>query len=218
MRATKPLKEETMAETPEEKVAREAEAAKVAEAKRVEDEKAADAALLEDDDFDKERAMKTIHAQREVERKQKEELKELRAIKATRDEEAEAKANADRTAEEKLAKSEAAQQVLRDELDAEKVRADFERQALSEEIGIDPEDLELAYLAAKEQGLLGTRDPDTGLVEGHDFDTLAEKYPALLGGGGTSQGRTGDAGRKTTGKKNSVGAQFNKTVYDALRR
>ena len=133
-------------------------------------------------------------------------------------EEAEKKADADRTSEEKLARAEAEKQVLQDELNAERVRADFERHALSEEIGIDPEDLELAYLAAKEQGLLGTRDPNTGLVEGHDFDTLAEKYPALLGGGGSSQGRTGDAGRKTAGKKNSVGAQFNKTVYDALRR
>ena len=209
-----------MAETPEEKVAR--EAAEAAATKAAEDQKAADEeadkALLEDEEFDKERALATIRKQRKVERDQKDELKRLRAIEAKVADDAQKVADADKTNEEKLAQSEAREAALKVQLDDVEVRADFEREALSEEIGIDPEDLELAYLAAKEQGLLGKRDPATGLVEGHDFDKLAEKYPALLGGGGSSQSRTGDAGKQGRGKKNSVGAAFNKEIRDALKR
>ena len=207
-----------MAETPEEKAAKEADEAKAqAAADQKEADEAADKALLADEEFDKDRALATIRAQRKVEREQKEELKELRAMKAAKEAADEKLAEADRTAEENLEASKAREAVLLDKLAAQEVRADFEREALSEEIGIDPEDLELAYLAAKEQGLLGEMDPDSGLVEGHDFDKLAEKYPAIFGGDGSSQSRTGDAGKTGRGKKSSVGDQFNKAVRDRIR-
>lgn len=206
--------------TPEEVAAEKAAADKAAadEAAKEEEEEEEQRLqdLVDDDGFDKERALSTIRTQRAVEKKQKAELADLRAFKADADEAEAEKEEADKDNEQKLAESNAENTDLKAQLTERDVRADFERQAI-EEAGIDPEDLELAYLAAKEQGLLGDMDPKTGQVGAHDFDTLAERYPAL-GGEGTGRALTGDAGRTGRGSTSSVGKQFDAAIRDVLRK
>ena len=178
------------------------------------EEAAAAAADEGDDDFDKDRALATIKKQRASERKLKSDLAaakedqaELAAIKKAQE-------DADKSASDKLAGRDARIAELETKIQESAVKADFEK--VAEERGIA--DLALAYLAAKEQGLLGTADPKTGEVGDHDLDKLEELYPALAGEGAGDSG-TGDAGvRGKQGKTGTVGSQFNAAVRQKASR
>lgn len=167
------------------------------------------------EEFDPERALNTIRAQRAEEKRLKEELaearkaqEELARIKTEQEE-------ADKTAQQKLAEREAEIASLKQQIAENAVKADFMRIANSEERAyLDPE---LAYFAAREQGLLGKYDPKTGKVEGHNLDKLEELYPALAGERNTVKAH--DAGvRGKPGKTGSPGAQFNTAVRSAISR
>ena len=166
------------------------------------------------EDFDKERALATIKKQRASERKLKEELREARKAQEELDNIKQAQEDAEKTAAQKLDEREAKIADLERKIAETAVKADFKDVAA--ERGFL--DLDLAYLAAKEQGLLGTLNPKTGEIEGHDLDKLEELYPALAGeaaGGGF----TGDAGiRGRQGKTGTIGGQFNQTVRSAITR
>lgn len=167
----------------------------------------------EEEDFDKDRALATIKNQRAAERKLKAELAEARKAQDELDAIKQAQADADKSATDKLAERDARIAQLENKIQEFAVKADFERVATERGIA----DLGLAYLAAKEQGLLGTQDPKSGKVEGHDLDKLEEMYPALAGeGAGDSHGDAGVRGLR--GKTGTVNTQFNSVVRSAIRR
>ena len=201
-----------MAETPEEKAAREADEAKAAK-EAAEAKEAADAAAAEDA-HDPDRAKATILRQREAEKKLKAELREARQAEGELAALKKAQDDADKTAAEKLAEAEEVIADLKQKISDTAVKADFDKQAAAER-GI--QDLELAYLAAKEQGLLGAEDPKTGEVGKHDFDKLEALYPSLAGEG-TGKQSSGDAGVRSKGKVGTVNTQFNESVRSNLRR
>jgi multidrug efflux pump subunit AcrA (membrane-fusion protein) len=168
----------------------------------------------DEDDYDKERALKTIKAQRRSEAKLKADLAKAREAEVELAAIKQAQADADKSASEKLTERDARIAALEAQISETAVKADFREEAT--ERGIV--DLGLAYLAAKEQGLLGKANPKTGEVEGHNFDKLVELYPALAGEA-SGDGTHGDAGvRGTRGKTGTVGTQFNAAVRGAIRR
>lgn len=169
------------------------------------------------EDFDKDRALRTIKAQREAEKALKAQLAEARKKAEAYDAAEAAKAEAEKTASERLAERDATIAELRRTLDERDIKDSFKAQAA--DLGVDDADLDLAYIAAREQGLLGSRDPGTGEVAKHNFDRLAELFPSLFEGGGAEGPRiTGDAGRRGKGKALEPGDIFNRTVRDAIRR
>lgn len=180
------------------------------DSKEKEEAEAAAAAEAEvDDDFDKDRALKTIREQRKVEKAQAKELAELRKLKEETDAAAQAKADADKGLEEKLAEAKAELERVKETQAEADVKADFLRVATLRGY----EDPELAYLAAKSEDVLGT--PKDGKVGDHDFDALEERYPKLASEAGDKRGfGSGDAGRKGKRKPGKSPAdQFN----DAIR-
>lgn len=186
--------------TPEE-IASEAEAAE-AEAKAVKIE----------GDFDPERAARTIAAQRASEEKLKAENAALKAEKSEREE---AEADAERSLEEKLNKRDDEIKSLKAQIANGAIKTDFERKAA--EAGVQPDAVELAYLAAEKEDLLGSADPKTGVVGNHDFEKLAEIHPALFEEREEPSDFThGDAGRRGAKKAKSPGKVFNDTVRKAI--
>ena len=177
------------------------------------DTEAEEAEVVEEDDFDKERALKTIRAQRESEKLNKAEIKRLKAIEAEVEEAKAAEAEASKGLETKLAEAEATNAKLQSQMATNKVKADFVAKAV--ERGYT--DLNLAYLAAMDAGILGEMDPETGKVGIHDFDTLEEKYPALEGEANEQRAfGMGDAGVRGQRGKQTVGSQFNKAIRGGL--
>lgn len=165
-------------------------------------------------EFDPERALATIRKQRAEEKRLKEQLAEARAAQEELQALKQAEADKQKSLEEKLAERDAEIQALKASIASGRTKEDFARQAV--ERGYDPGQVELAYLAAKEQGLLGKYDPKTGEVGKHDFETLEEKYPALQG---EPLGFTGDAGRRPTGgQARTVNSAFNSVVRQSMRR
>lgn len=157
-----------------------------------------------EDDFDKERALKTIRAQREDEKKLKAELAKYRAAE-------EAELEKQKSLDQKIADRDVKIQNLETELSNLQVETAFKQEAREKGI-MDPD---LAFLAAKEAGLLA-HDPETGKVE-FDFDQLAERFPTFApkeGGAGV----TGDAGRRGSKGKKSPGQVFNDEVRGAMQR
>jgi len=199
-----------MSETPEEIAAREADEAKAAEEAAEAKEAAEEAAAA--DAHDPDRAKATILRQREAEKKLKAELREARQAESKLAALEKAQEDADKTAAEKLAEAEEVIKGLKQKISDTAVKADFDKQA--DERGI--QDLELAYLAAKEQGLLGAEDPKTGEVGKHDFETLEERYSSLAGEGKGWE-PSGDAGVRGKGKVKGVGSQFNSAIRESLR-
>ena len=179
-------------------------------------EKAAADKQAEDDEvgsFDSKRALATIKRQREAEKKLKADLREARVAQEELSALKKAQEDADKTAGEKLAEAEEVIKGLKEDITKAAVKADFDKVAT--ERGID--DLDLAYLAAKEQGFLGTADPKTGEIGNHDFDSLEAKYPTLAGEG-TGALPTGDAGVRGKGKVGDVGSQFNELIRTSITR
>lgn len=203
---------ETVPETEAEKKAAEEAAA---EAEEPTEETPEDDLGL-DGEFDPDRAMATIRKQRVSEARLKAELAEAK-VKAEAFDAAEAeKAEAEKTAEQKVQERESKIEALERQIAEKDIKHDFKRAAI--EAGIAAEDLDLAYLAAREQGLLGSRDPKTEVVDGHDFESLEAKHPALFGGGGVRVLDTGDAGRRGRGKVASPNEVFTRLIRDAARR
>ena len=196
--------------TPEEIAAAKAEATKKAEAEA----KAEEDALKIEGEFDPERALTTIRAQRKVERELKAELAELRGLKTEKDAAEAAEAEEAKGQETKIAERDATIESLNARLGKQEVKFDFMQQAA--DLGV--EDLDLAYLAAERAGLLGDYDEKAETVGDHDFDKLAEKYPSIIGESGGSARQPGDAGARAGGRKATPGANFNKVVRDAFRR
>lgn len=167
-----------------------------------------------EEEFDAERALATIKKQRAAERKLKAELAEARKAQEELDKIKQAQEDAEKSAADKLAEREARIASLEAKIAEDAIKADFYRQGAERGIA----DLDLAYLAAKEQGLLGERDAQAGAIGVHDFDKLEELYPALAGEGRVKD-LTGDAGvRGLRGKTGTVNSQFNKAVRGALNR
>lgn len=184
------------------------------EATKEAEEAAAKAEADKAEEFDEERAMKTIHDQRKVEKKQAKELAELRKFKEAADAEATAKAEADKGLEEKLAEAKAELAEVKETQAEADVKADFLRVAALRGY----EDPDIAYLAAKAVDALGT--PKNGTVGDHDFDALEERYPKLAGEAGDKRGfGSGDAGRKGKRKPGKSPAdQFNDAVRGQMNR
>lgn len=152
--------------------------------------------LIDGEEFDPERAIKTIRNQRDLEKQLKEKIRDL-----------EAKLDGAKTAEQQAQEAQQQIQALEARLAEREVRSDFETKA-QERFS----DAKLAYLAAKQEGLLGKYDPESGEVSDHDLDKLAEKFPALVKGQGP--GADGDAGRGRGqgGNARTVNDQFNRIV------
>ena len=165
----------------------------------------------EEEEFDKERAMATIEKQREAESKAKKEAADLRAELEKYKTAEEEQEEAEKALEVKLSERDATVQALEKTIADLHVQHDFVGRAANRGI----EDPALAYLAAKEQGLLGEYDPKEGKVSDHDFDELGEQYPSFKG---TGVAQTGDAGKRKMGKAQTVNDQFNSSVRERLGR
>ncbi len=167
------------------------------------------------DKFDEARAMSTIKAQREAEAAAKAQVKELEAKLAGYTKAELDAAEAEKAAEVKLAERDATLAGKDAEIAALHVQHDFVARALAMGVA-DPA---LAYLAAKEQGLLGTYDPKEGTVGEHGFEALGEKYPSFKVDGaddGSGSHDSGDAGARKRGKATSTSSQFNTAVRSAI--
>ena len=165
------------------------------------------------DDFDPERAMRTIKAQRESEEALKKELAEFRK---EREEREAAEAEAQKTLEQKLADREARIAELVAHQAEKDVRADFIAKAV--ERGV--KDPKLAYLAAKEEGLLGEADPKTGVVSDHNFEALGERFPTFATADEDEEetgGFGGDAGVRGKRTKRTPGSVFNESIRGTIQ-
>lgn len=198
-------------------MATENEGADAAENEATEEPEGTEDDLGIEGEFDPERALSTIRKQRAEEKRLKEELAEAREAKEELDRIKAEEAEAQKTLEEKLADKDSQIKALKDQIKNREVHADFIRKATGDR-GYTPEDAELAFLAAKEQGLLGKYDPKRGeVVDDHDFETLEEKYPSLQGE--DSGLPAGDAARRLrNGKVKDTNTQFNTLVRGAIRR
>lgn len=163
--------------------------------------------------FDPERAMRTIRQQRESERELKEALSKYREAE-------EAELEKQKSLETKLTERDQRISELEGTLTSLVVRHDFELEA--RQMGYDEDELVLAFMAAKEEDLLGAYNPEDGEVGKHDFETLIERYPKLAPsdeGGGTYErnNRRGEAGvRSTKGNARTPSDQFNQSVRQAI--
>ena len=169
-----------------------------------------------DGEFDADRAKRAIAAGREDAKKLKAKLAEA-AERLEGFESAEtAKADADKSNEAKLVDRDARIAALEAEASDREVKRDFIEAA--EDRGYNS--AELAYLAAKEQGLLGRYNRKTGDVADHDFEALEESHDLFATEAGREGAKaTGDAGaRGGQGKTTSVGGQFNKAIRKQLNR
>jgi hypothetical protein len=182
------------------------EEAKVADESAETDESKNEETPAPEDDFDKDRALKTIRAQREEEKRLKAELAKYKA-------EEEAELEKQKSLEQKLAERDASIQQLEGRLANQLVEQSFKEEAREKGIA-DPE---LAFLAAEKAGLLGDYDPETGKVGAHNFDELSERFPTFEPKeAGT--GPTGDAGRRGGVSGKTPADSFNESVRSAMRR
>ena len=165
------------------------------------------------DAFDADRAMATIKKQRESEAAAIQKAKDLEAELAKYRTAEEAKAEEAKTLEQKVAERDQALKAKDAEIADLHVRFSFIQEAAA--LGIaDPG---LAFLAAKEQGLLGTFNPKEGTVSDHGFDKLAEKYPSFAATEDSPTAKAGDAGARGKGATQGPGDQFNQAVREAFR-
>lgn len=164
------------------------------------------------EDFDPERALRTIRHQREVEKEMKARIAELEAKASKLDEIEEAEREAQRSLEDKLAAREQRIAELESKIQEDAVKAAFIQEAVSRGY----EDPELAFLAAKAQGVLGQYDPKTGKVGEADLGALEERHPLLAAEAAGTRFGAGDAGTRSRKPGSSVSDQFNATVRDAL--
>jgi len=153
-------------------------------------------------EFDSERALRTIEAQRASEEKLKKELAKYRK-KEKSDEDANKTALdllSDRDAEILTLKRNAAIRIARSEFKAEAAEA-----------GIT--DTELALLVAERDGLFGEYDSVSESIETTkvDFDVLVRAHPALASKT-WNQGGSSDAGRVQGKKPGTVADAFSRSV------
>ena len=184
------------------------EAAEKAATEAAEAEAAAKA--KEEEEFDPERALETIKKQRESEKAAKERAKALEEELAKYKSAEEQKAEAEKALEVKVAERDAALEAKDAQIAELHIKHSFVAKAAAKGLA-DPE---LAYLAAKEQGLLGTYDPKQGTVSDHDWDKLGEKYPSFAT---SAEAEAGDAGARGKGKVTTPAAEFNKAIRGSLR-
>ena len=163
----------------------------------------------DDKEFDSERAMKTIKAQREAEKKLKADLAEAKEKLGKFETEESAKAEAEKGLETKLAEREARIAELETSILESAVKSDFMTKAIDRGY----EDPALAFLAAREQGVLGDVNKETGEVGDHDFEALEEKHPALASEGGFNSGDGGVRGGQVGKKPDQV---FNGLIRKAI--
>jgi len=166
-------------------------------------------------EFDAERAKRAIENSRESEKKLKAKLaaKDKKLAKYLEVEEQEAEAKKSR--EEKLDEREAKLKTKEVAAELRDVKQDFVAKAT--ERGY--EDPSLAFVAAKEQGYLGSYNRKTGVVGDHDFEALEESHNTFAAEAGRSgEGATGDAGARGAGSTKTVGSQFNAKVRDSILR
>ncbi len=166
---------------------------------------------LEESAFDKERAMRTIKDQRKAEKALEQKLKEMSDQLAGYKTAEEKKAEAEKTLEAKVAEGQGALEAKDVEIADLHVRHDFEAKAALAGI----EDPALAFLAAKQEGLLGTYNPKEGGVTDHDFEELGVKYPSFAS---TKVSDSGDAGARGRGKTATTKQQFNDAIRGAIGR
>lgn len=163
-----------------------------------------------EEEFDKERALATIKKQREEEAAAKERAKELEAELAKYREAEEAELEEQKKLEVKLSERDERIKALEAELAETHVKNDFLATAVDKGIA-DPE---LAYVAAKTQGVLGEYDPKEGTVSDHDFEALGDKYPSFRAEGTEQTGDAGTSGKR--GKALTPGEQFNQSIRSRL--
>lgn len=180
-------------------------------AEEVTEEQEAATAVVEGE-FDPERAMATIKKQRESEAEALAKVKELEERLSAYQSEEEAKAEAEKALEVKVAERDAALKAKDAQIADLHVRYSFIQEATEKGVA-DPA---LAYLAAKQEGLLGAYDPKEGKVSGHDFDALGERY-ASFRVEESAVSKAGDAGARGKGTTMTPGDQFNEAVRQAVR-
>ena len=167
------------------------------------------------EDFDPERAMRTIKAQRESEEALKAELAKYREEEEKRKR---AEEEAQKTLEQKIAEREARIAELEAQAEERLVKADF----ISKAAARGYTDPELAYIAAAAQGVVGAADPKTGVVGDHDFDALEARHPSLAAeaedeADKRAGGFSGDAGVRGRKAAKTPGDLFNEGVRGAIR-
>ena len=161
------------------------------------------------DDFDPERALKTIRHQRQVEKELKARIRDLETANARLSEQ-EPKSGSDRQKlEDQLRERDQRIATLEAKVQTEAVKTDFIREATSRGIN-DPN---LAYLAAQAQGAIGSYDPETGTVGEHDFDKLEQSHPLLVSGSPTGAGNPGVRGRRPGV---DAATQFNRAIRQSM--
>jgi hypothetical protein len=162
-----------------------------------------------DGEFDAARAKKAIEAARAETKKLKGKL-ERQGGKLDKFETAAAEvAEAEKDNAQKVIDRDERIAELESEASTREVKTDFLAEA--EERGYTSP--ELAYLAAKDQGILGKYTPKTGVVGDHDFEALEESHDLFATEAGrTGDQATGDAGARGGGQVTGVAGQFNKAV------
>lgn len=187
------------------------EETKAAEAKKAADEKAAAEAEAEesegDDDFDKDRAMATIDKLRGIE-------KDYKAMKR-----AQAKADEDAAEAEKDLETKLADRDKRiEELESEKAEKVIEANFVTKAVERGYADPALAFLAAKNAGVLGSTDPKTGEVGDHDFEKLEETFSSFAGEAKEETGfGSGDAGVRGKKGKKTPASGFNGAIRGTIQ-
>lgn len=162
--------------------------------------------------FDPERAKHTIAEQRKAEKALKAQLKEMQDKLAGYTAAEEAKLEAEKALEVKLQEREKENETLQNQIATLHVKQDFVAKAVSKGVA-DPE---LAFLAAKEQGYLGSYNPKEGNVGEHDWEALGAKYPSFQTD--VRPANSGEAGATGRGKVTTTSSAFNDTVRSAIRR
>lgn len=166
-----------------------------------------------DGEFDPERAARAIANARAEEKRLKAKLAEKDEALAKYQEIESQVADAEKSLEQKVADRDAEIKSLKNEIRLIKVKQSFTAEA-SKRGYADPN---LAFVAAREEGLLGTYDPKTGAVGDHDFEALEESHPQFAAEAGRAGDHaTGDAGARGGVGSDSVGASFNKELRAAF--
>lgn len=179
-------------------------------------EESAEGTVEVPEDFDPERALRTIRQQRQAEKELKAQLAEAQAKAAELDKIKAAEEEAQKTLEQKVAEREARIAELEAQISEGRQKADFVSRAAARGY-IDPE---LAYLAAKAQGVLGEYDPKAGTVGEHDFEALETAHPTLAAQAaeeGVLKADDGDAGRRGRKATKTPNAVFNESIRGAIR-
>jgi len=169
---------------------------------------------IAEEEFDAERAMATIKAQRKAEAEALAKAKDLEAELAKYREVENEKAEAEKALEVKLVERDEALKAKEHEIANLHVKHSFMAEAATKGIA-DPA---LAFLAAKEQGLLGEFDPKTGAVTDHEWDELGERYPSFRPAEESQDRKTGDAGARGKGTTATPADQFNSAFRASLGR